>query len=187
VRDVNNLSVIIRDAFPADAAAIAKIYRPVVEKTVISFELDAPDAAEMRSRMRRVTRGYPWLVAVDSGAVVGYAYGSPHRERAAYASSLDVSVYVDCAVRGRGVGSALYAALFRLLEQGGTFHRAFAGVALPNDASIALHKKHGFELVGIYREVGRKFGRWIDVAWWQRELRDDAGPGGARTSARLRC
>jgi L-amino acid N-acyltransferase YncA len=179
--------VIIRDALPEDAAAIAEIYRPIVEKTVISFELDAPDAAEMQLRMQRVTRRYPWLVAVDSAVVLGYAYGSRHRERAAYASSLDVSVYVDCAVRGRGVGSTLYAALFDLLEQAGTFHRAFAGVALPNDASVALHKKHGFELVGIYREVGRKFGRWIDVAWWQRELRGDGARGEARTSMRLRC
>jgi L-amino acid N-acyltransferase YncA len=187
VRDPNNLSVIIRDALPADAAAIAEIYRPVVERTTISFELDAPDAAEMRSRIRRVTRTYPWLVAADSGALIGYAYASQHRERAAYASSLDVSVYVDGAARGRGVGSSLYTALFRLLEQTGTFHRAFAGIALPNDASVALHKKHGFEPVGTYREVGRKFGRWIDVAWWQRELRTGAPRGGARTSTTLRC
>jgi L-amino acid N-acyltransferase YncA len=187
VRDADNLSVIIRDALPPDAAAIAGIYRPLVEDTFISFELDAPDAAEMRSRMQRVTRGYPWLVAVDSDAVVGYAYASPHRQRAAYASSLDVSVYLACAARGRGVGSALYSALFGVLEQAGTFHRAFAGIALPNDASVALHKKHGFELVGIYREVGRKFGRWIDVAWWQRELREDGARGGARTSVTSPC
>jgi L-amino acid N-acyltransferase YncA len=187
VEDANNLSVTIRDALPQDAAAIAEIYRPLVEETFISFELDAPDAAEMRSRMQRVTRRYPWLVAADSGAVVGYAYGSPHRRRAAYACSLDVSIYVDRAARGQGVGSALYAALFRLLEQAGTFHRAFAGIALPNDASVALHEKHGFELVGIYREVGRKFDRWIDVAWWQRALRDDGARGEARTSVTLRC
>ncbi len=179
--------MIIRDALPADAAAIAEIYRPIVERTTISFELDAPDAAEIRSRIRRVTRIYPWLVAADSGAVIGYAYATQHRERAAYASSLDVSVYVDGAVRGRGVGSSLYATLFRLLEQAGTFHRAFAGIALPNDASVALHTKHGFEPVGTYREVGRKFGRWIDVAWWQRELRNGGACGEARTSRMLRC
>jgi L-amino acid N-acyltransferase YncA len=187
VPDADNLSVNIRDALPVDAAAIAEIYRPLVERTIISFELDAPDAAEMRSRIRSITRSYPWLVAVDSGAVIGYAYGCRHRDRAAYASSLDVSVYVDGAVRGRGVGSALYAALFRRLEQAGPFHRAFAGIALPNDASVALHKKHGFEPVGIYREVGCKFGRWIDVAWWQRELKNGGAGGGARTSMRSRC
>jgi L-amino acid N-acyltransferase YncA len=179
--------VIVRDALPADAAAIAEIYRPVVENTIISFELDAPDAAEMRSRIRHVTRRYPWLVAVDGGAVVGYAYGSRHRERPAYASSLDVSVYVDGSIRGRGVGSALYRTLFRMLERAGPFHRAFAGIALPNDASVALHQKHGFELVGIYREVGFKFGRWIDVAWWQRALRDEGAGGEVRISATSRC
>ncbi len=172
---------------PRDADAIAEIYRPIVENTVISFELEAPDAAEMRSRIHRVTRDYPWLVAVDSNGLLGYAYGSRHRERAGYASSVDVSVYVAGAVRGRGVGSALYRALFARLERARTFHRAFAGIALPNDASIALHEKHGFELVGIYREVGRKFDRWIDVAWWQRELTADDAPGEVRISATTRC
>lgn len=172
---------------PDDAAAVAQIYRPIVENTAVSFELEAPDTAEMESRIRRITRDYPWLVATDSGRIAGYAYGSRHRERAGYASSVDVSVYVDGAARGRGVGSALYAALLALLERVGTFHRAFAGIALPNDASVALHKKHGFELVGIYREVGRKFDRWIDVAWWQRGLTRDAACDEARISATLRC
>lgn len=172
---------------PGDAAAVAQIYRPIVENTAISFELEAPDAAEMRSRIRRTTRDYPWLVAVDSDRMAGYAYGSRHRERAGYRSSVDVSVYVDAAVRRQGVGSALYDALFTRLERAGAFHRAFAGIALPNEASVALHKKHGFELVGIYREVGRKFDRWIDVAWWQRELTDPGACDAARISATLRC
>jgi L-amino acid N-acyltransferase YncA len=160
----------IRTVSLEDAAALAEIYRPIVESTAISFELDPPGAAEIRSRIEQVVCFYPWLVAIDRGAVVGYAYASRHRERAAYATSVDVSIYVDGAHRGNGAGSSLYAALFDRLEEAGTFHRAFAGIALPNDASVALHRKHGFEPVGVYREVGKKFGRWIDVWWWQRGL-----------------
>jgi L-amino acid N-acyltransferase YncA len=163
--------VLVRSAKLDDAPALAEIYRPVVENTTISFELEPPSAAEMRSRVAEITRSYPWLVGVDRERVVGFAYASPHRERPAYASSVDVSVYVGGAARRRGVAKALYAALFTELERTGRFHRAFAGIALPNDPSVALHERFDFELVGIYREVGNKFGRWIDVAWWQRPLR----------------
>jgi L-amino acid N-acyltransferase YncA len=162
--------MLIRPATVDDAASIAEIYRPVVENTTISFELDAPGAGEMRSRVAEITRSYPWLVAVDCEAVVGYAYASRHRKRAAYAASVDASVYVGEAARRNGIAWALYSALFTQLREARTFHRVFAGIALPNDASVALHKKFDFELVGIYREVGKKFGRWIDVAWWQRSL-----------------
>ncbi len=160
----------IRAATPDDAAALAEIYRPIVEQTAISFELEAPSAAEMRSRIVGLAPQYPWLVAADRERVVGYAYASPHRKRAAYASSVDVSAYVADAARGKGAGRALYSALFTELARAGAFHRAFAGIALPNDASVALHKRFEFELVGVYREVGQKFGRWIDVAWWQRSI-----------------
>ena len=100
--------------------------------------------------------------------LAGYAYASPHRERAAYASSCDVAVYVDPAFARRGVGRALYAALIEQLAP--RFHAAFAGIALPNEASIALHQAMGFTPVGIYREVGWKMGAWRDVGWWQRRL-----------------
>jgi len=161
--------VLLRDASPDDAAAVAAIYRPIVERTTSSFELDAPDEAQMRSRIVKITRRYPWLVAIDDGnRLTGYAYASPHRKRAAYASSVDVSVYVDEAARRNGAGRELYTELFTRLLKAGTFHRAFAGIALPNDASTAFHQRFGFEPVGIYREAGYKFGRWIDVSWWQR-------------------
>jgi L-amino acid N-acyltransferase YncA len=167
----NYAPVLIRDASPDDAATIAAIYRPIVERTTISFELDAPDEGEMGSRIVEITRRYPWLVAIDDGKrITGYAYASPHRKRAAYASSVDVSAYVDEAARQHGIGRALYTELFARLAQDGTFHRAFAGIALPNDASIAFHQRLGFEPVGIYREVGYKFGRWLDVSWWQRRI-----------------
>jgi L-amino acid N-acyltransferase YncA len=160
----------IRHVTPDDAAALAEIYRPIVENTTISFELEPPTAAEMRSRIGKLTPRYPWLVAENGSRVTGYAYASPHRTRAAYARSVDVSVYVADTARGKGVGRGLYGALFTQLARTSAFHRAFAGIALPNEPSIALHRSFDFELVGVYREVGHKFGRWIDVAWWQRAL-----------------
>jgi L-amino acid N-acyltransferase YncA len=162
--------MLIRCATPHDAYALTEIYRPIVEQTTVSLELDAPNEAEMRARIVDIARRYPWLVAADGGRVFGYAYASPHRTRAAYARSVDVSVYIADAARGKGIGRALYGALFTELAQTPAFHRAFAGIALPNEPSIALHRSFDFEPVGIYREVGHKFGRWIDVAWWQRSL-----------------
>jgi L-amino acid N-acyltransferase YncA len=112
---------------------------------------------------------HAWLVAEADGAVAGYAYGSAHRSRAAYASSCDVAVYVDPAHARQGIGRTLYAALLPLLASKG-FHAAFAGIALPNGGSIGLHEATGFTPVGIYREVGWKMGGWRDVGWWQRLL-----------------
>jgi len=161
---------VIRLATGGDAAAIAAIYGQVVRETTISFEFVPPDPAEMASRMRAVTATYPWLVAERAGEVEGYAYASRHSDRDGYASSVNVSAYVREGARGQGVGRALYSALFRELERDEFYHRAYAGIALPNDASVALHASFGFQLVGVYREVGFKFGRWIDVAWWERHL-----------------
>ena len=169
--------MLVRDAFPDDATAIAAIYRPIVERTTISFELDAPDEAEMRSRIVKLTRRYPWLVVIDDGnRITGYAYASPHRKRAAYASSVDVSVYVDETARRNGAGRALHTELFTRLAHAGTFHRAFAGIALPNDPSVAFHQRFGFEPVGIYREVGYKFGRWIESRGGSAEYDTMAAP-----------
>ena len=123
----------------------------------------------MARRISDYGASHAWLVAEAGGEVAGYAYGSPHRTRAAYASSCDVAVYVDPARSRQGVGRALYAELLPLLVAK-DFHAAFAGIALPNDASIALHEAIGFTPVGIYREVGWKLGGWRDVGWWQRLL-----------------
>ena len=162
----------IRQAAVADAAAIRAIYAPVVAETAISFEAVVPSVAEMAERIARTLEGYPYLVAQCAGRegqVLGYAYAGPHRARAAYRHSVDVTAYVAEAARGRGVGKALYGALLAALAEQG-FHAAFAGIALPNDASLALHRSVGFEEVGVYREVGFKLGRWHDVSWWQRLL-----------------
>ncbi|MFO0600375.1 MAG: arsinothricin resistance N-acetyltransferase ArsN1 family B [Myxococcaceae bacterium] len=160
----------IRDATVADAAAIQAIYAPYVRETFISFELEPPEPSEIARRIDEVQRqSLPWLVAVEGEQVAGYAYASRHRERAAYATSVDVAVYLAPTSRGRGLGKALYAALFERLEALGK-HMAFAGIALPNEASVRLHAALGFTPVGVYREVGFKFGRYHDVGWWQRRV-----------------
>lgn len=123
----------------------------------------------MAPRMADYGTSHAWLVAETHGRVVGYAYGSPHRTRAAYASSCDVAVYVDPAHSRQGIGRSLYAELLPVLAGKG-YHAAFAGIALPNEASIGLHEAMGFTRVGIYREVGWKLGGWRDVGWWQRLL-----------------
>ena len=134
----------------------------------VSFELEPPTADEMAARIAEYGASHGWLVAEIDGRVAGYAYGSPHRARAAYASSCDVAVYVDRALARRGIGRQLYATLLPLLAD--KYHAAFAGIALPNEGSIGLHDAMGFTPVGIYREVGWKMGRWRDVGWWQRLL-----------------
>jgi phosphinothricin acetyltransferase len=139
-----------------------------VRESCISFEIEPPDEAEMARRIAAYSASHAWLVAERDGKVAGYAYGSPHRERAAYASSCDVAVYVDPAHARQGFGRALYARLLPAL--GEKYHAAFAGIALPNDASIGLHEAMGFTPVGVYREVGWKMGAWRDVGWWQRLL-----------------
>ena len=160
----------LRVATPGDAAAIAAIYAPIVSQTVISFELDPPSEAEVRTRIVKTLAVLPWWVSVDAqGDIDGYVYASPHRERAAYGWAVDVSAYVRADARGRGVARRLYAVLFDDLVRLGYF-QAFAGIALPNAASVALHEGCGFTPIGVYRNVGYKLGAWHDVGWWQKPL-----------------
>jgi L-amino acid N-acyltransferase YncA len=165
----------IRPATEEDAEPTAAIYAPVVLGTFISFELEPPTPGQMRERIASTLRRWPWLVCEQDGRVLGYAYGSEHRSRAAYQWSADVSVYVHERARRLGVGRALYSSLLPLLALQG-YHNAFAGIALPNPASVALHEALGFTPVGVYRSVGYKLGAWRDVGWWQRPLQQHAGP-----------
>jgi phosphinothricin acetyltransferase len=161
------MAVLIRLATAADGEAIARIYRPYVEGSRISFEEESPDAAEI---VRRMGNGvHPWLVAEEDGRVLGYASTSPMRGRRAYRWSVETGIYLDVSAQGHGLGRQLLAAHLDLLERQG-FVTAIAGIALPNDASIALHEKLGFRLSGIERGVGFKLGQWIDVGRWQRDL-----------------
>jgi phosphinothricin acetyltransferase len=163
----------IRPATREDAPQIAQIYRPFCEDNCISFETEAPDAAEMAARIERIGRRYPWLVDDRGGTVAGYAYASAHRERAAYRWVVEVTVYVHEGFRGIGVGRGLYRELFdRLRGQG--LYRAYAGILVPNPASQAFHESMGFKLVGIYRKVGYKLGAWRDVGWWELSLLPDS-------------
>ena len=126
----------------------------------------------MRARIVKSLSRWNWLVAEDGGECVGYAYGSTHRERAAYQYSTEVSAYLHASHQRRGLGRRLYAALFESLAAKG-YCNALAGVALPNEASVGLHRAVGFQPIGVFHAVGRKFGRWHDVAWFERRLRDE--------------
>jgi L-amino acid N-acyltransferase YncA len=163
------MAAIIRLATPEDAARIQAIYAPYCESTVISFEEEPPTVEEIRSRMDQAGERYPWLVAEEDGVVTGYAYAAPHRARAAYRWSCDVSIYLEHGARGKGTGRALYMELLPLLARQG-FVNAHAGIALPNAASVALHESSGFTQVALYPHVGWKLGQWWDVGWWQLAL-----------------
>lgn len=133
----------------------------------------------MARRLRATLSRLPWLVAeADEATVVGYAYAAQHRERAAYRWSVDISVYVDPAWHGRGIGRALYNALLSVLRRQG-FVNVYAGVTLPNPASVALHESIGMHLIGVYERVGFKLGAWHDVAWYGMRLAEPDANGGA--------
>ena len=158
-----------------DAEAVAAIYRPAVEGTGASFEYAPPDAAEMARRIRETLSRTPWLVAEGEGRVIGYAYAGPHHERAGYRWSVDVSAYVHPEWHRRGVGRTLYDVLLpMLLSQG--FANVYAGIALPNPASVALHESIGMRRIGVYERVGYKLGAWLDVAWYGLRIADPPLP-----------
>ena len=171
----------VRSAGPADAAAIAEIYRPYVTDSCVSFELEPPDEAEMARRVEKVIEWAPWLVCEVDGRVVGYAYASRHRERAAYQWSVEVSAYVRPEVQRGGIARLLYDELFAFLVRQG-FYSAFAGITLPNDASVAFHLSMGFTLVGVFHKIGFKHGRWHDVGWYERALQAAGVPAAAPTA-----
>ena len=167
--------MLIRPADPAaDAAACVAIYAPFVEGSAVSFEHVAPDTPEFTARIERLLATHAFLVAHDDdGRIAGFAYGGPHRERAAYRWATEVSVYLDAAHRGQGLGTRLYAELLRSLVGRG-YRVALAGITLPNDASVALHESCGFERIGVYPRIGWKAGAWRDVVWLAKQLAPDA-------------
>jgi phosphinothricin acetyltransferase len=163
-------STAIRDATAADAPAIAAIYNHYIRETVVTFEEEPVSGAEIARRVEKVqSASLPWLVAEAGGRVVGYAYAGPWHVRSAYRFSVEITVYLAADQVGRGIGSKLYEALFSRLRAR-RIHAAIGGIALPNDASVALHEKFGLRKVAHFDEVGFKFDRWIDVGYWQRNL-----------------
>jgi phosphinothricin acetyltransferase len=163
----------IRLATPDDAEQVRAIYAPFCS-TPISFELEPPSVEVMRGRLLKVLEQYPWLLCEDGREVLGYAYATQHRERAAYRWSVDTAVYVRQGRHRRGVGRALYTSLLSILPLQG-YVNAYAGVTLPNPASVGLHEALGFQPVGVYRRVGFKCGTWHDVGWFQRLLQTREG------------
>jgi phosphinothricin acetyltransferase len=157
---------VIRPATAADATRIAEIYNHHVRETVVTFEEQPVADAEMARRIAETTAEYPWLVSEVDGILAGYAYASSWKRRSAYRYAVESTIYLAPEFHGRGLGAELYRALIAEMRSRG-FHCAIGGVALPNPASIALHEKLGYKHIGQFREVGWKFGRWVDVGYWE--------------------
>jgi phosphinothricin acetyltransferase len=166
------MNLLFRFAQENDAAGVQSIYAPFCESTPVSFEITAPTVAEMAERIRHVSARFPWLICEHEGKAVGYVYASPHRERAAYQWSVDVTAYVAPGYRRAGVGRGLYTSLISISALQG-YYKAYAGITLPNPGSVGLHEAMGFAPVGAYRGVGYKLGNWHDVGWWQLSLQPE--------------
>ncbi|AXI66065.1 TPA: N-acetyltransferase [Streptococcus suis] len=162
----------IRSARIEDAADLVAIYAPYVEKTAITFETEVPTVEAFASRIEKTLEKFPYLVAVEEGKIVGYAYASTYYARAAYDWTVEFSVYVQKEARGKGIGNLLYTALEEELTVRG-FKNFLACIALPNPASIALHEKKGYQQVAHFKKVGYKFGTWHDIVWLQKSLVGD--------------
>lgn len=158
----------VRAVIPGDASALVSIYNHYVRETIVTFE-EAPVSAETFSRRIGdvLACALPWIVALEEQTAVGYAYATPWKPRSGYRFSVEITVYVAHGYARLGIGSALYSHLFQLLEASGV-HAVIGGIALPNDASVALHEKFGMRKVAHFEQVGFKFGRWIDVGYWER-------------------
>lgn len=162
----------IRKVRLKDAQAICNIYNYYIDKTIITFEEESIDAAEMEKKIRQTKTKLPWLVYCDENnedKVLGYAYASIWKSRSAFQYSVESSVYIDKNHAGKGIGTKLYEELINKLISLG-YHAVIGGIAIPNDDSIKLHEKLGFEKVAHFNQVGKKFGKWIDVEYWQLPL-----------------
>jgi L-amino acid N-acyltransferase YncA len=160
----------IRSAVENDAAAVREIYAPSVLDTAVSFEVELPPTSEIARRIAGAEPDHPWLVWEEDGDMLGYAYAGPFHPRAAYRFSVEISVYVHAAAQGRGIGRSLLEAILSDLDRRG-YEQAFAGIALPNEASVKMFEALGFVHVGTFRRVGYKLGEWRDVGWWQRAVK----------------
>ena len=160
----------VRSATSADACQLLEIYRPIVLDSAVSFETIPPTQEEFARRIEATNKTHAWLVAEAPSRVAGYAYATPHRSRDAYRYSVETSVYVHSDCRGQGVGTLLYRRLLKVLAELDYYH-AYAGITLPNPASVTLHESLGFEAVGVFRSIGFKFNEWHDVSWWYRQIR----------------
>lgn len=157
----------IRDVQLSDAQRIIEIYNPYILDSIITFEEKTIDTLEMEQRIGHVLQqDLPWIVLETNEGIVGYAYASAWRARAAYRFTVETTIYLERNFKGKGYGRQLYASLLDRLKQKG-IHTAIAGISLPNDQSVGLHEGLGFRKIAEFREVGFKFGKWVDVGFWQ--------------------
>ncbi len=164
--------IAIRNVSPDDAVSIAEIYNPYVVDTVITFEETPVTAAEIQSRIEATLKaGLPYIVAELDGVLIGYAYAGQWRARAAYKHTTETSIYLKRDITGHGYGSTLYKALLQRLHDL-DYHVILGSITLPNPVSVALHEKLGFIKVAHFAEVGYKFGRWLDVGFWELVIGD---------------
>ncbi|MFC7015674.1 GNAT family N-acetyltransferase [Streptomyces viridiviolaceus] len=163
----------VRPGVESDLQALTELYNHYVMETPITFDTRVFTPEERRPWLLSHPEDGPYRLRVAADAysqeILGYATSSPYRAKPAYATSVETTVYVAPRAGRRGVGTLLYEALFEALS-GEDLHRAYAGIAQPNEASVRLHERFGFRYVGTYREVGRKFGRYWDVAWYEKPL-----------------
>lgn len=158
----------IRPAHINDGSALATIYNHYILHSPATFEVATIDAAEMVQRMKKVTKDFqlPWLVMEEAGQIIGYAYATQWKARKAYAKTTETSIYIHKDHGGKGYGKHLYSALLDAVSNLG-YHVAIGGMSIPNPSSQALHEQLGFSYVGVFKDVGFKFDRWIDVGYWQ--------------------
>jgi L-amino acid N-acyltransferase YncA len=156
----------IRQVRISDADAICCIYNKYISETTITFEETPLQAEDMAKRIKDITQNYPWLVYEENGRVVGYTYASRWKERSAYRYAVETGIYIDSDYIGKGIGTILKGELLKLLKEK-SIHSVICGIALPNPASIALNEKFGFKKVAHLEEVGFKFGKWVDVSYWE--------------------
>jgi L-amino acid N-acyltransferase YncA len=159
----------IRHVKDSDANALCRIYNNYILETRITFEETPLQTDEMISRIKNIAQNFPWLVYEENGRVVGYAYASKWKERAAYRHSVEIAIYLDSDYVGKGIGTKLIGELLTALRalRDKSIHGVIYGVALPNQASIALCEKYGFEKIAHFKEVGFKLGEWVDVGYWE--------------------
>jgi phosphinothricin acetyltransferase len=163
-------SGLIRSVTTDDAAAICEVYNYYIENTCISFEYDPVSIEEMTRRISATTESYPWIVYEQQGKIIGYAYANKYAVREAYKSTLEVTIYTENGNGEKGLGTKLYQHLFDLIDNTTSAHTLMSIIALPNEASVKLHEKLGFEKAGHFKEVGFKFDQWVDVGHWQKML-----------------
>lgn len=161
----------IRPARPTDVPGILDIYRPYILKTAYTFEYDVPTLEEFELRFQQITAQYPWLVWEEDGQILGYAYASSFQPRAAYQWGADLSIYLRPEAQGNGIGTALYRELERRMTDLG-YYILYTAVTSANEGSCRFHEAMGYKQIGVFPKTGMKFGRWYDIIWYEKRLRD---------------